>query len=103
MLFILKRNSGHDGVHKFSVTYTGSSGRSNTIKFGNRSYEDFTQHRDENRKILYENRHKKNENWNDLTTAGAWSKNLLWNKHTITESIHDMQQKFKNITIRIDY
>ena len=35
-----------------------------------------------------------NENWNDLTTAGAWSKGILWNKPTMRESIKSMENKF---------
>ena len=68
------------------------------ISFGASGYSDFTQHKDEERKQNYIARHKPNQNWRDLTTAGAWSKNLLWNKPTISESIKDMENKF-NIKI----
>jgi len=69
------------------------------ISFGATGYSDFTQHKDEDRKKNYIARHKPNQNWNDLTTAGAWSKNLLWNKPTIKESIKSMESKF-NIDIK---
>ena len=68
------------------------------VSFGASGYSDFTQHKDPERKKSYIARHKPNQNWNDLKTAGAWSKNLLWNKATITESIKDMENKF-NIKI----
>lgn len=51
------------------------------------------------RKQRYIDRHKKNEKWNDLKTAGAWSKHLLWNKPTLSASIKDMESKF-NIDIK---
>ena len=69
------------------------------VSFGATGYSDFTQHKDEDRKKNYIARHKPNQNWNDLTTAGAWSKNLLWNKTTIRDSIKSMESKF-NIDIK---
>ena len=59
------------------------------------SIRDFTQHKDEERKKNYIARHKPNQNWNDLKTAGAWAKNLLWNKPTISASIKDMERRFR--------
>ena len=58
-----------------------------------------TQHINEDRKNRYIDRHKKNENWNDPTTAGFLSRWILWNKPTITESIRDTKRRFKNINI----
>ena len=70
------------------------------VSFGAKGYSDFTQHKDEERKRNYIARHGSgNQNWNDLTTAGAWSKWLLWNKPTIRESIKSMENKF-NINIK---
>ena len=69
------------------------------VSFGAKGYSDFTQHKDEEREPRYIDRHKNNENWNDLTTAGAWSKGLLWNKATIRESIKSMENKF-NINLK---
>jgi len=69
------------------------------IHFGAQGYDDFTTHKDEKRKNSYIKRHKKNEDWTDLNTAGAWSRWLLWNKPTLNESVNDMETKF-NIVIR---
>ncbi len=55
---------------------------------------DFTLHKDEARKQRYINRHKKNENWNDKDSAGAWSRWLLWNLSTITASYQDIEKGF---------
>ena len=69
------------------------------VSFGAKGYSDFTQHKDVERKQRYIDRHRKNEDWNDLKTAGAWSKGILWNKPTIRESIASMEKKF-NIDIK---
>ena len=69
------------------------------ISFGATGYSDFTQHKDEERKQRYIDRHKKKENWNDITTAGALSKHLLWNRPTLKESITATEKKF-NLDIK---
>lgn len=70
------------------------------IKQNNEPYSDYTQHKDEERKQRYLNRHKNNENWNDLNTAGCYAKWLLWNQPTLHESIKNMEKQF-NIKIKV--
>ena len=72
-----------------------------TIQFGQAGASDMTQHKNENRKERYIDRHKKNENWNDPKTAGFWSRWLLWNKPTLTESIGDTNSKLENVHIKL--
>jgi hypothetical protein len=69
------------------------------VSFGQKGASDFTLNKSEERKKLYIARHKKNENWKDFNTAGALSKNILWNKTTLKNSINDINNKFKNINI----
>ena len=71
--------------------------RINTIHFGAAGMSDYTLHKDDNRKALYKLRHA-NDNINDLSYAGAWSMQVLWNKKSLEESIKDMEKRFK-ITI----
>ena len=59
---------------KYMLTYNGKK-----IHFGQEGASDFTIHKDPKRKASYIARHRKRENWNDPTTAGFWSKHLLWN------------------------
>jgi len=66
-----------------------------TIHFGASGYEDYTMHKNLARKTSYIVRHQLNENWNDLNTAGAWAKNLLWSEPTLEESIKKMKSKFE--------
>jgi hypothetical protein len=64
------------------------------IHFGQRGAEDYTIHKDDERKRLYLLRHKKRENWNDPLTAGTLAKYVLWNKPTLRDSIADYKKKF---------
>ena len=70
------------------------------IKFGASSYQDFTIHKDEERKQRYILRHEARENWTKtgIYTPGFWSRWLLWNKPTLEESAEDIKKRF-NITI----
>jgi hypothetical protein len=62
------------------------NGRKREIHFGLKGMSDFTKHHDEERKKRYIKRHRKNENWKDLMSAGALSRWILWNKKTFKES-----------------
>ena len=62
--------------------------------FGDNRYEDYTTHKDNKRKTLYLNRHKKNENWNNYKSAGSLSRYLLWNLPTLKSSINDYKRRF---------
>lgn len=83
---------------KYSIIINTTNGP-RRINFGDDRYEDFTQHKDPERKKRYILRHEKNEDWNDPTTAGFFAKWVLWNKPTIEESIKDIKKRF-NINIR---
>ena len=71
-----------------------------TISFGSAGMSDYRIHKDDGRKQRYLDRHKKNENWSDPKTAGFMSRWLLWNKPTLSESIKDTNNRFKNINIK---
>lgn len=63
------------------------------INFGSSEHENYTMHRDDKRKELYINRHRK-EDWGKIS-AGSLSRYLLWNKKTLNESIKDYENKFQ--------
>jgi hypothetical protein len=44
------------------------------ISFGAASYSDYTKHKDPERKKRYIDRHRKNEDWNNVQTAGYLSR-----------------------------
>jgi hypothetical protein len=84
----------NDNIHKYVVVLDIGEGRRKTIRFGAFGMSDFTKNKDEARKQRYLDRHRARENWNDILTKGAWSRWLLWNKPTITESLADVKSRF---------
>lgn len=68
------------------------------VRFGAIGYSDYTLHKDRHRMENYINRHKVNEDWNNLNKAGTWARYVLWNKPTLSSSIKDMERRF-NIKI----
>jgi hypothetical protein len=73
----------------------------NSIHFGHPDYEDYTMHKDPSRKDSYLKRHKAREDWQDLSTPGAWSRHLLWSEPSIDEAAKRMQKRF-NIDIDLE-
>lgn len=74
--------------------YDSNNNKIKTVRFGAKGYSDFTKHKDEDRKNRYINRHRKNEDWNNPTTAGTLSRFVLWNEPTIKKSIESYKKKF---------
>ena len=70
-----------------------------SIYFGQAGASDFTIHKDTERKNRYLDRHSKNEDWHNPLTAGFYSRWILWNKPTITESIRDTNRRSKDENI----
>jgi len=61
---------------KFQVLYKG-----HLIHFGDRSMQDFTQHKDEQRRKNFRKRMQgvnKGKSWKDKTSPLFWSYHLLW-------------------------
>ena len=70
------------------------------IQFGAKGYEDFTTHKDEERKELYISRHEDNEDWtkSGIKSPGFWARWILWNRPSLKDSIKDTEERF-NINI----
>ena len=85
----------NDNKHKYVVTLLNKeTGREKTIRFGAFGMSDYTIHKDDKRKNNYIARHKVRENWTDPSTAGFWSRWILWNLPTISASLKDTINKF---------
>ena len=72
-------------------------GRERTTHFGDSSMKDYTTHPKairEDRKKAYLSRHRANEDWTDVTSAGALSRYILWNKSSISASLEDYKRRF---------
>lgn len=66
-----------------------------TIHFGAVNYEDFTIHKDPERKQRYIDRHKAREDWTVPMNAGSLALHILWGKPTLKASIDAYKKKFK--------
>jgi len=65
------------------------------VHFGRREYGDFTIHKDPARRKAYiKGCTEKDQDWEDLSTAGAWSRHLLWEKESMQEAAKAMEDKF---------
>jgi hypothetical protein len=71
-------------------------GRTKLVHFGASGYDDYTITNDPVRKALYIARHAKKEDWtaSGVTTSGALSRWVLWNKKTLSASIADFKSRF---------
>lgn len=71
------------------VLLNEDTGRKKTIKFGQEGADDYTIHKDKERKKRYLKRHRAREDWtkSGIATAGWWSRYLLWNLPTIKSSL----------------
>ena len=71
------------------------------IYFGAAGYSDMTQHKNEERKQRYIDRHQARERWDDPLTPGFWSRWILWEKPTLKEAVSNVNRKFKNIHVSL--
>ena len=78
-----------------AIFYDSNKKKIQTIPFGSAGMSDYTLHKDPKRKERYLDRHRKRENWNDPTSAGALSRWLLWNKPSYRDSVKDFKSRFK--------
>jgi tRNA U34 2-thiouridine synthase MnmA/TrmU len=76
--------------------YVPKGNRLIKIDFGSSEHENYTIHKDPERKRLYRIRHK-NDHINDPYSAGFWAYHVLWNKPSLQESMKDAVAMAKRI------
>jgi hypothetical protein len=64
--------------------------------FGASGYSDYTKHKDPSRMKRYLDRHRKREDWNNLKSAGALSRYILWNKPSLKASVADYKKRLSS-------
>jgi hypothetical protein len=83
---------------KYMVTIE-KNGRNKTIHFGDSSMKDYTKFSPstrESHKSAYVSRHSKREDWSDPSTAGFWSRWILWgNSSSVSKNLQDAKRKYK--------
>jgi len=97
MVFVQLKKATTKGKKYTAVFYNENREKIATTSFGSVGYQDFTQHKDEDRKQAYLARHKKNERWDNYMTAGSLSVHLLWSKPSLSASYNAYLKKF-NLT-----
>jgi hypothetical protein len=86
----------NDNKHKYIVTLLNKeTGREKSIRFGAFGMSDYTIHKDDKRKNNYIARHQVRENWADPSTAGFWSRWILWNLPTVSASLKNTINRFQ--------
>lgn len=85
-----------DNKKAFKATFIKENGKKKITRFGTGSNFVLNKKKTEQDKINYLKRHKVNENWNDPTSAGSLSKNLLWgDSRNMKSNLRDFKTKFK--------
>lgn len=80
--------------HKWIGIFTDERRNERRIPFGASGYSDLTISKDYRRKSLYLARHRKNENWRDMYSAGALSRWILWETPSITQNVKLFKSRF---------
>jgi len=86
--YILKNSTKSD--KRFAINMGGMEHH-----FASKVGATFIDHKDERKKKAWIARHKNDKNYNDMHSGIYHSKNLLWNKPTLTEAIKDYEKKHK--------
>jgi hypothetical protein len=83
---------------KYMVRLQTLGGKTKTIHFGDstmRDYTSFSPQEKSKHKSAYLSRHAKREHWNDPTTAGFWSRWILWgNTSNIKSNLASTRKRF---------
>ena len=89
LMKLLRIEPAHNSKKKWRAVFDETH-----TEFGDSSSEDYTQHKDKERRRLYRLRHEKDLKTNDPTRAGYLSYFILWNKPTMKASISDYKKQF---------
>ena len=79
---------------KYKAVFTKDDGKTKTVHFGAKGYEDYTQHHDKDRRTQYRRRHEKDLK-GDPMRAGYLSYYVLWGESTnVQTNIRSFKNKF---------
>lgn len=79
-----------------AIFYDDTGKKIRTSQFGDNRYQDYTQHRDKERRSKYRERHKKDLVSGDYMKPGLLSFHILWGESTSLQSnIKKYKKKFK--------
>ena len=93
-IVIQKSNNKHK---KLSAT----DGRK-TVHFGDSRYQDFTQHKDEQRKKNYLSRHgKEDHSVSNALSPAFLARHVLWSEKSVPESVRKLNKKYSSVQFRL--
>lgn len=79
-----------------AIFYDDTGKKIRTSQFGDNRYQDYTQHKDKERRNKYRERHKKDLVSGDFQKPGLLAYHLLWGESTSLQSnIKSYKKKFK--------
>ena len=79
---------------KYVAIFIKDSAIVKTTHFGSAGMSDFTKHGDVERRKRYLARHSVREDWNDMFSAGALSRWILWNNRSFSDSVEEYKKRF---------
>jgi len=79
---------------KYKIVLEYDDGRTKTLHIGADGMDDYTLTGDDEARKRYIARHKKREDWKDVTTRAFWSRWFLWEKKTKEEAVKNIEKKF---------
>ncbi len=82
---------------KWTAVFKSHTYYHKTVHFGDNRYEDYTQHKDNHRMIMYQKRHQ-HDLLDDPTSAGALSYYILWTRPDFRDGLINYLEHF-NISI----
>ena len=74
-----------------------------TVSFGQKGASDYTKHTHKYRTYQYIDRHNAREDWtkSGATTAGFYSKHVLWNRPTLKASVDDFDKRLNHLNVNM--
>lgn len=80
---------------KYTAIFYDGDKKIKTSQFGDNRYQDYTQHKDKERRSRYKNRHKKDLNTGDYMKPGFLSYYILWgDSSSLKTNISNYKKKF---------
>jgi hypothetical protein len=96
--------SDNQGVKRLKAVFKFKDGSSKTVSFGMKNSKGtFADGASEEKRDAYIARHKKNENWNDITTAGALSRWILWEHRENSKIEKLIKNKFNIKNVKVEF
>ena len=96
---VVLTKSKNSSNKKYDARIDGSK----TVSFGQKGASDFAKHKHSDRKEIYIDRHKNNEDHglSGAKTAGFWARHILWKKPTLKASNDDINKRFKGLNVKM--